>query len=135
MWNCGEAIQVVSDAVVRNNLILNSTNGITAAPHARVAQMSNVTIVNNTIYGHSTCVFVRWSGAANMILASNALYCPGATWPPNTGRRMMWVFPAERPRCLSRRRGRWRCSRAMLKIDRTVTMRFMTPPSPAVRVV
>jgi hypothetical protein len=32
MWNCGEAIQVVSDAVVRNNLILNSTNGITAAP-------------------------------------------------------------------------------------------------------
>jgi hypothetical protein len=64
MWNCGEAIQVVSDAVVRNNLILNSTNGITAAPHAQVAQMRNVMIVNNTIYGHSTCVFVRWSGAA-----------------------------------------------------------------------
>jgi hypothetical protein len=39
MWNCGEAIQVVSNAVVRNNLILNSTNGITAAPHAQVAQM------------------------------------------------------------------------------------------------
>lgn len=39
MWNCGEAIQVVSDTVVRNNLILNSTNGITAAPHAQVAQM------------------------------------------------------------------------------------------------
>ena len=79
LWNCGEAIQVVSDAVVRNNLILGSTNGITAAPHAQVAQMRNVTIVNNTIYGHSTCVFVRWSGATNMILANNALYCPGAT--------------------------------------------------------
>jgi hypothetical protein len=77
MWNCGEAIQVVSDAVVRNNLVLNSTTGITAAPHAQVAQMRNVTIVNNTIYGHSTCVFVRWSGASNMILANNALYCPG----------------------------------------------------------
>jgi hypothetical protein len=36
MWNCGEAIQVVSDTVVRNNLILNSTNRITAAPHAPV---------------------------------------------------------------------------------------------------
>jgi len=76
MWNCGEAIQVVSHAVVHNNLILNSTNGTTAAPHAQVAQMGNVTIVNNTIYGHSTCVFVRWSSAANMILASNGLYCP-----------------------------------------------------------
>jgi hypothetical protein len=51
--------------------------GITAAPHAQVAQMRNVTIVNNTIYGHSTCVFVRWSGASNMMLANNALYCPG----------------------------------------------------------
>ena len=61
----------------RNNLVLNSMTGITAAPHAQVAQMRNVTIVNNTIYGHSTCVFVRWSGASNMILANNALYCPG----------------------------------------------------------
>jgi hypothetical protein len=63
MWNCGEAIQV--------------DDGITAAPHAQVAQMRNVTIANNTIYGHSTCVFVRWSGASNMVLANNALYCPG----------------------------------------------------------
>lgn len=51
MWNCGEAIQVVADAVVRNNLILNSDVGITAAPHEQVAQMRNVTIANNTIYG------------------------------------------------------------------------------------
>ena len=27
--------------------------------------------------GHS-CVFVRWAGASNMILANNALYCPGS---------------------------------------------------------
>jgi hypothetical protein len=39
MWNCGEAIQVISDAVVRNNLILST---ITAAPHAQVAQMRNL---------------------------------------------------------------------------------------------
>ena len=29
IWNAGEAIQVVSDAVIRNNLILNSDVGIT----------------------------------------------------------------------------------------------------------
>jgi len=39
MWSCGEAIQVVSDAIVRNNLILNSGTGITAAPHAQVPQL------------------------------------------------------------------------------------------------
>ena len=80
VWNCGEAIQVVSDAVVRNNLILNSSiAGITAAPHVQVPQVRNVTIVNNTIYGHPNCLLIRWSGASNMILANNAVYCPGAT--------------------------------------------------------
>jgi hypothetical protein len=80
LWNCGEAIQVVSDAVVRNNLILNSSGtGITAAPHGQVAQMKNVSIVNNTIYGHPECLYVRWSGATNMVLANNAVYCPGQT--------------------------------------------------------
>src|SRR5262245_9283646 len=39
--------------------------------------MRNVTIVNNTVYGHSTCVFIRWSTGSNMVLANNALYCPG----------------------------------------------------------
>jgi hypothetical protein len=79
MWNCGEAIQVVSDAIVRNNIILNSSTGITASSHSQVAQMKNVTIVNNTIYGHSECLYIRWSGATNMILANNAIYCPGGT--------------------------------------------------------
>jgi hypothetical protein len=80
MWNCGEAIQVVSDAVVRNNLILDSTlTGISAGPHAQVPQMRNVTIVNNTIYGNPTCLSIRWSGATNMVLANNATYCPGTT--------------------------------------------------------
>ncbi|MGH7391758.1 MAG: right-handed parallel beta-helix repeat-containing protein, partial [Candidatus Rokuibacteriota bacterium] len=45
MWNCGEAIQVVSDAVIRNNIILTSDVGITAAPHAQVNGVRNVTIV------------------------------------------------------------------------------------------
>jgi hypothetical protein len=79
LWNCGEAIQVVSDAVIRNNIIFNSEVGITAAPHSQVAQMRNVTIVNNTIYGHSEGLYVRWSGASNMVLANNAIYCPTNT--------------------------------------------------------
>jgi len=79
MWNCGEAIQVVSDAVIRNNIILTSDVGITAAPHVQVAGVHNVTIVNNTLYGHGECLFIRWSGARNVTLANNAVYCPSAT--------------------------------------------------------
>lgn len=79
LWNCGEAIQVVADAVVRNNLILYSDVGVTAAPHAQVPQVRNVTIVNNTIYGHGECMYIRWSGALTTVLGNNAIYCPGAT--------------------------------------------------------
>jgi hypothetical protein len=79
MWNCGEAIQVVSDAVVRNNIVLASDVGILTAPHVQVPQMRNVTIVNNTLYGHRQCVSLQWDGATNMTLANNALYCPGSS--------------------------------------------------------
>jgi hypothetical protein len=79
VWNCGEAIQVVSDAVIRNNIILSSDVGITAAPHVQVAQMRNVTIVNNTLYGHGQCLYARWDSATSMTLANNAMFCPGAT--------------------------------------------------------
>jgi hypothetical protein len=86
LWNCGEAIQVASDAIIRNNLILNSSlTGITAAPHSQVGGLRNVTIVNNTIYGHPTCLYIRWSGATNMVLANNAVYCPGATAVDSAG--------------------------------------------------
>jgi hypothetical protein len=79
MWNCGEGVQVVSDAIIRNNIILNSDVGITAAPHSQVPQMSNVTLVNNTIVNNTECLYIRWSGASNMTLANNAVYCPGTT--------------------------------------------------------
>jgi hypothetical protein len=80
VWNCGEGIQVVSDAVVRNNIFLNSNTGILATPHVQVSEMRNVTIVNNTIYGNSAeCLYMRWSGATNMTFANNAVYCPGGT--------------------------------------------------------
>jgi hypothetical protein len=79
MWNCGEAIQVVADALVQNNIILNSSiAGITAAPHLVNPRVRNVTIINNTIVGHPKCLELRWQGAENMVLANNALYCPGS---------------------------------------------------------
>lgn len=78
IWNSGEAIQVVSDAVIRNNIIFNSSvTGITASPHTQVGTMKNVTIQNNTIYGVPEGIYVRWNSATNMILANNAIYCGG----------------------------------------------------------
>ncbi len=80
IWNAGEGIQVVSDAAIRNNVIFDCTvTGITAAPHAAVPQMQNVTIANNTIVNHPVGVRIRWSKAANMVFANNAIYCPEST--------------------------------------------------------
>jgi hypothetical protein len=79
IWNAGEGIQVVSDAIVRNNIIFNcSMTGITAAPHAAVPAMRNVEIVNNTIVNHPRGVLIRWSKATNMVFCNNAVYCPEA---------------------------------------------------------
>ena len=80
IWNAGEGIQVVSDAIVRNNIVLNcSMTGITAAPHAAVPYVSNVKIVNNTIVNHPKGVQIRWNKARDMVFANNAIYCPGST--------------------------------------------------------
>jgi hypothetical protein len=71
---------VVSDAIVRNNIVFNClATGITAAPHAAVRQMRNVTIVNNTLVNHPRGVLIRWSEASDMVFSNNAVYCPGGT--------------------------------------------------------
>jgi hypothetical protein len=80
IWNAGEGIQVVSDAIVRNNIIFNcSMTGITAAPHAAVPHVRNTRIVNNTIVNCPKGVLIRWSKASNMVFANNAVCCPGST--------------------------------------------------------
>jgi len=80
IWNAGEGIQVVSDAIIRNNIIFNcSMTGITAAPHAAVPHVRNTKIVNNTIVNSPRGILIRWSKASDMVLANNAIYCPGAT--------------------------------------------------------
>jgi len=79
VWNCGEGIYAVSDAIVRNNIVVNSDTGIATYPHQAVAQMRNLTIVNNTVYGGSACTLLRWGTVSNGILANNAFYCAGTT--------------------------------------------------------
>jgi hypothetical protein len=80
IWRAGEGIQVVSDAIVRNNVIFDcSVTGITAAPHAAVPRLRNVTIVNNTIVANAVGVRIRWDDARNMVFANNAVWSPGRT--------------------------------------------------------
>jgi hypothetical protein len=80
IWNAGEGIQVVSDAIVRNNIIFNcSASGITAAPHAAMPRVRNTTIVNNTIYDVPVGVRMRWAAATNAVFANNAVYCANST--------------------------------------------------------
>jgi hypothetical protein len=80
IWHAGEGIQVVSDAVVRNNIIFDcEATGITAAPHAAMPQVRNVTIVNNTIFNAPVGVRMRWAKSTNAIFANNAIYCPSGS--------------------------------------------------------
>ncbi|MHC4116273.1 MAG: right-handed parallel beta-helix repeat-containing protein [Planctomycetota bacterium] len=80
IWNAGEGIQVVSDAIIRNNIVFNcSMTGITAAPHAAVREVRNTKIVNNTIVNCPKGALIRWGKASDMVLANNAIYCSGAT--------------------------------------------------------
>jgi len=79
VWDCGEGIYAVSDAIVRNNIVIRSGYGISSYPHAAVAQMRNLTIVNNSVYGSGACLFLRWGTVTNAVLADNALYRPGST--------------------------------------------------------
>jgi beta-glucanase (GH16 family) len=80
IWNAGEGIQVVSDAIIRNNIVFDcSITGITAAPHAAAPHIRNVRIVNNTIVNHPRGVLIRWNKANNVIFGNNAVYCPGST--------------------------------------------------------
>jgi hypothetical protein len=80
IWKAGEGIQVVSDAIVRNNIIFDcSATGITATPHAAMPRVRNVRIVNNTIVNHPRGVLMRWAKGQNMFFCNNAVYCLGST--------------------------------------------------------
>src|SRR5262249_15403965 len=81
VWNAFEGIQVVADAVVRNNVVSNSGSGLSLYGYQQTTtQIKNVTAVNNTLYNNTNGVYARWdSSTTNMILANNAIYSPGKT--------------------------------------------------------
>lgn len=77
MWGCGDSgIQVAADAIIRNNIILNSpANGLNSQPHQNVTP-KNLRVVHNTIVGGNPCLrFSSWANAAGMVFANNAVYC------------------------------------------------------------
>ena len=79
IWNALEGIYAVADAIVRNNIVFNSGTGLSLYSHDQVAQMKNITAVNNTLYKNDDGIHMRWDSSAanaNMILANNAIYSP-----------------------------------------------------------
>ena len=48
VWNCGQGIVVIADAVVRNNIVIDS---LETQSHLQVPVVRNVTISNNTVIG------------------------------------------------------------------------------------
>ncbi len=77
VWNCGDSgIQAAADAVIRNNLILNSPeNGFNSQDHQGVTP-DNLEFIHNTVVGGSPCLRLsNWSNKSGMVFANNAVYC------------------------------------------------------------
>jgi parallel beta-helix repeat protein len=77
IWNCLEGIYAVSDALVRNNIVLDSGTGISSYSHAQVPVMKDLTIANNTLFNNNDGLYIRWGSGSNITLANNAVYSPG----------------------------------------------------------
>lgn len=77
VYNCGEAILVTADAVIRNNVILDSSiYGIYLNRQNPAPAIRNVTIVNNTVYGsHPTCARFRVGTAPDITISNNIFDC------------------------------------------------------------
>lgn len=79
--NCGEGIQVVQNAVVRGNLIIDSArSGIVIRRHRTVGAPSNVAVVNNTVvnrhFGSAALHLSLWR-SRDIVVHNNALFSTG----------------------------------------------------------
>ncbi len=77
MWNCGDSgIQAAADAVIRNNIILDSPdNGFNSQDHQGVTP-NNLEFVHNTVVGGNPCIRLNnWSNKQGLSFANNAIYC------------------------------------------------------------
>ncbi len=80
LWNCEDSgIQAAADAVIRNNLIFQSGNGLNSHEH-QGAVPSRLTIVNNTIVACDVGLRANgWAGGQDIVVANNGIYSDGAT--------------------------------------------------------
>ena len=79
LWNCGDSgIQAAADAVIRNNLILESPgNGFSSQDHNGVTP-NRIEFVNNSVVGGAPALRLsNWANKQGMILANNAVYSSG----------------------------------------------------------
>jgi hypothetical protein len=78
MWNCGDSgIQAAADAVIRNNIILESPNSqsFNSGDHNGVTP-NNLEFVHNTIIGGNPCTRMsNWANKQGLVFANNAIYC------------------------------------------------------------
>ncbi len=81
MWNCGDSgIQVAADAKVRNNIIINSDQGINSQEHQGVTP-ANLELTHNTIIGGDPCLRLGgWGNKTGLVFANNAVYCPSGKY-------------------------------------------------------
>ncbi len=82
MWNCGDSgIQVAADALLVNNIILDSPqNGLNSQDHNGVTP-ENLEVIHNTIVGGSPCLRMsNWANKPGMVFANNAVYCEGGSY-------------------------------------------------------
>ena len=80
VWNCNQDIDIVADAIVRNNIVMGT---IETQSHAQVPVMRNVTIVNNTVIG--SMPMSGWGGSSqpqSLIVANNVIYGGSMSTPP-----------------------------------------------------
>jgi hypothetical protein len=72
VWNCGQGIDVIADAEVRNNIIIDT---LETQSHAQVPIMRNVVLANNTVIG--TMQLGGWgsgSDPSSFVVANNVVY-------------------------------------------------------------
>ena len=82
VWNCGDSgIQVAADAVIRNNIILESPeNSFNSQFHQGVSPQ-NLEFVHNTVVGGDPCLRMQsWKNKNGMVFANNAIYCPSRSF-------------------------------------------------------
>jgi hypothetical protein len=73
-WNAGDNVmQVQGEALVRNNLLMNGTNGF--GSHDHQGQVRDLTFVHNTIVNPTKgAQLSNWSGRPGMVFANNVVY-------------------------------------------------------------